>query len=145
MQDKVLADVWGDTVDLKHLALAMVIGVVISLTFYLLGLMYLQNSYPNLTKSLMTAYALLIGILGCLSSAVVSAKFFKPKRSLNEDHFSEKDRNAVLDELQIDREKEAEELKSVGPEIIAELKNLELYELFAGNNHQPDNDEDKVG
>lgn len=140
MQNKPYADVWGDTVDLRHLAIAMVIGLIISLTFYLLGLNYLQANFPQLPQNLMTAYALLIGIAGCLISAVISANLFKPKRNLNEGHFSEEDRNAVLDELQIDREREAEELKTAGAEIISEMKELQLYDLFVGKT-----DKQKVG
>lgn len=131
VEKKPFADVWGDTVDLKHLASAMIIGILISLTCYIGGLNYLQANFPKLPVNLMTAYALLIGILGCLLSAIISAKLFKPKRTLNEDHFSEADRDAVLDELNIDREKEAEELKTVGPKIVKEMKDLQIYDLFA--------------
>ena len=132
MEKKAYADVWGDTVNLKHLASGMVIGIVISLSCYIGGLRWLQASFPTLPASLMTAYALLLGIVGCLISAVVSAKLFNPKRTLNEESFSEEDRNIVLDELKIDRAKEAEELKSIEPAIKEEMKELKLYELFSG-------------
>jgi len=131
VRKKPFADVWGDTVDLKHLAIAMIIGILISLSCYILGLNYLQSHFPQLPANLMTAYALLIGISGCLFSAIISANLFKPKRILNENDFSEADRNAVLDELNIDREREAEELKTVGPKIVKEMKDLQIYDLFA--------------
>lgn len=132
MDKKPYADVWGDTVDLRHLAIAMIIGIAISLTCYILGLKYIQASYPKLAPNLKTAYALLIGICGCLVSAVVSARMFAPKRILKEDEFSLEDREAVLAELQIDRAREAEEIKTVPPRIAAEMKELHLYDLFAG-------------
>jgi len=134
MEKKPYADVWGDTVDLKHLAIAMGIGIIISLSFYILGLNYLQANFSKLAANLMTAYALLIGIAGCLLSAIISAKLFKPKRKLNEEEFSEADRLAVLEELKIDIDKEAEELQSVGPKVIQEMKDLQIYDLFAQKN-----------
>ncbi|TCL37349.1 hypothetical protein EV210_106218 [Anaerospora hongkongensis] len=134
MEKKPYADVWGDTVDLKHLAIAMGIGIIISLLFYILGLNYLQANFSKLAANLMTAYALLIGIAGCLLSAIISAKLFKPKRKLNEEEFSEGDRLAVLEELKIDIDKEAEELQFVGPKVIQEMKDLQIYDLFARKN-----------
>ncbi|WP_312200449.1 hypothetical protein [Anaerospora hongkongensis] len=134
MEKKPYADVWGDTVDLKHLAIAMGIGIIISLSFYILGLNYLQANVSKLAANLMTAYALLIGIAGCLLSAIISAKLFKPKRKLNEEEFSEEDRLAVLEELKIDIDKEAEELQFVGAKVIQEMKDLQIYDLFARKN-----------
>ncbi len=134
MEKKPYADVWGDTVDLKHLAIAMGIGIIISLLFYILGLNYLQANVSKLAANLMTAYALLIGIAGCLLSAIISAKLFKPKRKLNEAEFSEADRLAVLEELKIDIDKEADELQFVGPKVIQEMKDLQIYDLFARKN-----------
>lgn len=132
MEKKAFADVWGDTVNLRHLAMGMILGIVVSLTCYIIGLKVLQANYPTLAKNLMTAYALLVGIGGCLLSAVVTANLFKPKRTLNEEEFSEEDRASVLDELQVDRAREAEELKMVSPAIAEEMKELQLYDLFAG-------------
>ena len=142
MEKKNYADVWGDTVDLKHLASGMVIGIVISLGCYIGGIRWLQASFSALAPSLMSAYALLMGIVGCVISAMVSANLFKPKRTLNEESFSVEDRNIVLEELKIDRAKEAEELKSVELGIVAEMKELQLYELFEDTS---DNDNKKEG
>jgi multidrug transporter EmrE-like cation transporter len=132
MQNKMYADIWGDTVDLKHLAMGMLIGIVIGLSFYLAGITYLKANYPKLPLNLTTAYALLVGIAGCLFAAVISAKLFPPKRVLNQGKFSDEDRMAVLNELQIDSAKEAEELKLVDADVAAEMKELQLYDLFAG-------------
>lgn len=132
MEKKAFADVWGDTVNLRHLAIGMILGIVVSLSCYIVGLKVIQANYPKLAANLMTAYALLAGIGGCLLSAVVTANLFKPKRTLNEEEFSEEDRASVLDELQVDRAREAEELKMASPAIIDEMKELQLYDLFAG-------------
>jgi multidrug transporter EmrE-like cation transporter len=132
MQNKIYADVWGDTVDLKHLAMGMLIGIVIGLSFYLAGVTYLKANYPKLPLNLTTAYALLVGIAGCLLAAVISAKLFPPKRVLNQGKFSDEDRMAVLNELQIDIAKEAEEIKLIDADVAAEMKELQLYDLFTG-------------
>jgi len=133
MERKPYADVWGDTVDLRHLAIAMILGIAVSMTCYIAGLSYIKASLPKLAANLKTAYALLFGIGGCLISAVLSAKLFAPKRSLKEDAFTPEDREAVLAELQVDREREAEDLKAVSPEIVDEMKELQLYDLFAAS------------
>lgn len=140
MEKPIYADVWGDTVNLKHLVFGMIIGIVISLAFYIGALKLIQANFPKLPANLMTAYSLLMGIVGCIISAVVSAKLFKPKRTLNEEEFSEADRNIILDELKVDRAKEAEELKTVESAVVEEMKSLQLYELFVGKN-----DNKKVG
>lgn len=132
MPNKSYADIWGDTVDLKHLATGMIIGIVIGLGFYLTGLTFIKANYPKLPLNLTTAYALLVGIAGCLLAAVISAKLFPPKRILTQGEFSDADRIAVLEELQIDLKKEIEELKTVDADVIEEMKELQLYDLFTG-------------
>ncbi|QAT42347.1 hypothetical protein [Aminipila luticellarii] len=127
------ADVWGDTVEIRDLFIAVIIGIVISLSLFILGLQFLQGRLTDVAPNLVKAYALLIGILGSLISAVISASLFKPKRILNEKHFSEEDRKSVLDELGINKEKEAEALKNAEKQVIAEMKSLKLYEIFAGD------------
>jgi len=132
MQNENYGEIWGDTVDLRHLLMAMLIGIVVSLTCYFIGLKYIVANYSHLAKNLSDAYALLIGIVGCLLSAVISAKLFKPKRILNEEKFSTEQLYKVLEELNIDQNQEAEELKTVSPQVVAEMKSLQLYDLFAG-------------
>lgn len=136
MEKQSYADIWGDTVDLRHLAGGMIIGVVVGLGFYLTGLAVIKANYPQLPANLSTAYALLVGIVGCLIAAAISAKLFPPKRTLKQGEFSLSDREAVLEELQIDRKREREELQSVSPEILTEMKELQLYNLFAGTDER---------
>lgn len=132
MDKKPYADIWGDTVNLHHLAGGLAIGIALGLGSYLLGFNVLKANFPKLPANLLTAYSLLVGIVGCLLAAIISAKLFTPKRVLNQGEFSDEDRLAVLDELQVDREKEKEELKLVDAECVAEMKELQLYDLFTG-------------
>lgn len=134
MEKKAYADIWGDTVDLRHLAAAMIIGIALALGCYILGLGVIKSSYPKLPANLAQGYALLVGIVGSLAAAVLSARLFAPKRVLKEDEFSPEDRALVIRELQIDMEREGEELKTVPPEIVAEMKELQIYDLFLGQN-----------
>lgn len=126
-----LADVWGDTVNLAHLAGAMAIGVVLGFSFFWCGLQAIKTIKPDMQPSLQSAIALLVGIMGCLLAAAISAKLFPPKRTLSEQHFSAEDRERVLTELQIDRVREAEDMKTMPDDILQEMKELQLYELFA--------------
>lgn len=132
MEKKIYADIWGDTVNVRHLFFGIVIGIAISLSCYVLSLNFIQSHFPQTPVKLCKAYALLTGMLASLLSAFISAKLFKPKRILQEKNFSEEDRNLVLKELDIDLDKEREELKTAEKEVIEEMKSLQLYELFAG-------------
>lgn len=137
MEKRTYAEIWGDVVDIKNLACAIIIGLVVSVTFYIVGLQVIHSMMPDLSESLNKAYGLLIGMVGSLLSALISAKLFKPQRIVNEgEGYVEEDQYAVLKELGVDLEKEAELLKAADPQIIAEMKELEIYDLFAGKNEQ---------
>ena len=133
MKKTCLADIWGDTVDLYDLGKGIVIGIVISISCYLGAHEIIIKQAPEIAPKLVSAYSLLFGIGGCVISAVVSAKLFKPKRTLNEEEFSEKDRDRVLNELNVDISKEQEELKYADVKVLQEMKDLKLYELFYGH------------
>ena len=125
-----LAEIWGDTVNLKHLAGAMIIGVVLGFSFYWTGLQIIKSLYPDIQISLQQALALLVGIVGCLLAAVISAKLYPPKRILTEQSASQEDRRLILQELQIDQAQEAEDMKSMPQDILDEMRELKLDELF---------------
>ena len=82
MANERLVEVWGDTVDTVHLGLAVVIGSVISLACYLIASRVLTAvvSPPDVAR----AYAMLVGLAGCIISGVVCAKLFPPKREVVE-------------------------------------------------------------
>lgn len=127
-----LADAWGDTVNLKHLGMGIVIGVICGIGSFTLGQKIFTTYLLDTTPQLLKAYALLAGIVGCLLAAVITANLFKPKRTVSEEEFNVEDRINVLRELHVDLAQEAEDLKSVPPEIIEEMKQLKIYDLFAG-------------
>lgn len=127
-----LVEIWGDTADTGHLAWSIVIGAVVSLAGFLLASRALVGlaASPELAR----AYAMLAGLAGCLLAGAICARLFPPKREVVEGHGAQAGdvawREQALDKL-------AEEAGGLGkladlpPAVIAELKELELYELFA--------------
>ena len=125
-----LAEVWGDTVDLKHLAWAIVIGTGISVTAYFFASRWLTSVVES--KQLAQAYAMLAGLAGCVISGVICARIFPPKRVVTEMDISSDPvwRAEVLAEL----EKQPGGLGRIAdlpPAVVNELKELKLYDLFA--------------
>jgi hypothetical protein len=122
-----LAEVWGDTVDLRHLAWAIVLGIAISVAAFELGKRLLLSVVSD--AAIVRADAMLIGLGGCVVAGVVSAVLFRPKRVVVEQSVDESDRVAVLTQL-------AEEWGGIGSlsdlpaSAKAELKELGLLELF---------------
>jgi uncharacterized protein involved in cysteine biosynthesis len=125
-----LAIIWGDTVSLKDLLIAMLIGVVLGISFFKIALFLIQTQISQLPPNLHNSVALLAGIIGCLLAAVISAKLFAPKRTLSEEEFSPLDRERVLQELQVDMEAEAEEIKRQPAAVTREMEELQLLDVF---------------
>ena len=75
-----LFEIWGDTVNLAHLALSIIIGAAISLGSYLVASQYLPSisSTPEMGR----AYAMLFGLAGCLLAGLICARLFAPKREV---------------------------------------------------------------
>lgn len=123
-----LAEVWGDTVDLKHLAWSVVLGVTISVGAFEGGRAGLSFFVSD--PAIARAYAMLVGLGGCLLAGIVSAVFFKPKRIVVEHTFDDASRLAMLDQL--DEEGGGiGTLSDLSDSAMAELKELGLLELFA--------------
>jgi hypothetical protein len=122
-----LAEVWGDTVDLKHLAWSVVLGVAISVGAFEAGKLLLSSVASD--PAIVRADAMLVGLGGCLLAGVVSAALFRPKRIVVEQTVHESDRMDVLARL-------AEEWGGIGSladlpaSARAELKELGLLDLF---------------
>jgi hypothetical protein len=126
-------EVWGDTADQGHLAWSIGIGVVVSLTGFLIANKVLKASIAS--PELARAYAMLAGLAGCVAAGVLCAFLFAPKREVVEgtgaDAFW---REAVLAKL-------AAQYGSLGlvtdlpPAVVKEMKELQLYDLFA--NYKP--------
>lgn len=122
------AQVWGDTVDLAHLAWSVVIGIAISVGAFVSGKAVLSHFVSD--PAIARAYAMLIGLGGCLAAGALCAVLFRPKRIVVEHAVDDADRLEVLERL-------AEERGGIGsladlpPSAVAELKELGLFELFA--------------
>ncbi|MDN5299129.1 MAG: hypothetical protein PWP51_1682 [Clostridiales bacterium] len=126
--DKRLAEVWGDTVVLKELFMASVLGIVLTMAGYILGRSYF-GSIEGLDVGLQKGYSLMVGILGCVVSAVISAKLFKPKRIVDE-QFENDSIEEIVKFAGMSMAEEIEAIKDVDPEIVAELEALQLKAML---------------
>lgn len=140
-KQKVLTEVWGDTVNIKDLAISIILGVIFTMVFYLIGRKIFM-SMGTIEENLAKGYALFVGIAGCFIAAVISAKAFRPKRIVGELD-STTDVAEVLEYAHMTPEEEGEALTKVGPDVIKEMEDLELYGLLAlipegANNYKPE-------
>ncbi|MDR5766804.1 MULTISPECIES: hypothetical protein [unclassified Caballeronia] len=123
-----LVEIWGDTVDTRHLAWSVVLGIAISYGAFAIANRVLAAYVPD--AAMARAYAMLVGLAGCLIAGAVCAKLFKPKREVVEEAHGAAGREEVLKQL-------ANEAGGLGrvadlpPSVVAEMKELGLYELFA--------------
>jgi len=124
------AEVWGDTVDLRHLAWAICIGIGISVLGYYCASQWLISVVES--RQLAHAYAMLAGLAGCIIAGVICAKAFPPKRSVTETEISVDPqwREEVLQELSL-QSGGMGSVSDLPPVVAQELKELKLYELFA--------------
>lgn len=122
-------EVWGDTVVPKELAASAVICVIFTMAFFLAGrtlLLGIESLDPALAKG----YSLLVGIVGTFLGATICAKKFKPKRKIMVD-FQEENIEDILKAAGMTVEEEREALRTVSPQVIREMEDLELYSLLA--------------
>lgn len=125
-----LVEVWGDTVDLKHLAWSVFLGITISVSAFQAGKYALSSVIHD--PAIVRAYAMLVGLGGCLVAGTICALLFKPKRTVIEHAFHEAERAETLRQLE-------EEWGGIGlisdlsPSAKAELQELGLLELFAAH------------
>lgn len=89
-----LAEVWGDIVSLRHLAIAIVLGGVISLVAYLVAVRLLALAIPD--PAIARAWAMLAGLAGCLMGGALCARLLPPKRVLTDGEVDPADRDAAL-------------------------------------------------
>ncbi|MFY9478099.1 MAG: hypothetical protein WAQ08_10650 [Aquabacterium sp.] len=122
-----LLEVWGDTVDQRHLAFAALIGASISLAGFLVAEVILAKvvSQPDLARS----YAMLAGLVCCLLSGLVCALAFPPKRQVVEDRQAdEASRLQVL--AQLDQGQGLGRIEDLSPDVLRELEDIQLRALF---------------
>lgn len=125
-----LAEVWGDTVDLRHLAWAIAIGTGISVLGFYLASRWLATVVES--RQLAHAYAMLAGLADCVIAGVICARAFPPKREVTEQDTSNDPewRREVLEEL-ARQPGGLGTVQDLPPAVVQELKELKLYELFA--------------
>ncbi|ROQ90614.1 hypothetical protein EDF72_4910 [Delftia acidovorans] len=125
-----LAEVWGDTVDLRHLAWAIAIGTGISVLGFYLASRWLATVVES--RQLAHAYAMLAGLAGCVIAGVICARAFAPKREVTElDTSNDPEwRREVLEEL-ARQPGGLGTVQDLPPAVVQELKELKLYDLFA--------------
>jgi len=121
--------IWDNTVNFRQLLLGLVGGALMGYFSFIGGAAYLKANHPGAPSGLMQGYALLFGVAGSVLSGIIAGIIFKPKRIFHEEGF-QLDKQTVLKELNVDLHKESEYLKTVPPEVIAEMKKLQLYDLF---------------
>lgn len=123
-----LYEVWGDTVDGRHLICSIAIGATVSLSAFFAAQELLSHwvASPQMAR----AYAMLVGIVGCLAGGAISAALFKPKRHVVEQQADSAWRSEVLKELQSEFG-DLGRLSDLPPETLAELREMDLYDLFA--------------
>ena len=122
-----LYEVWGDTVDARHLLYAIVIGAIVSLSAFFTAQHFLLEWVAS--AQMARAYAMLIGIVGCLVGGTISATLFKPKRHVVEHEADPAWRSQVLSDLQ-NEFGDLGRLDDLPPETIKELRDMDLYDLF---------------
>lgn len=127
--DKKYIEVWGETVDLKELVYASIIGIVLTMGMFLIGRKIFLNM-NNINLDLVNGYSLLFGVLGCILSGIISARLFKPKRIIEVRH-SKENTEEVISAAGMTVEEEIEALSNIDSQIIKELEGLKLYGLLA--------------
>lgn len=122
-----LIEMWGDTVDSRHVGGAVAIGVGVAVPAYLVAAEVFTSFVDE--EALGRSYALLTGLAGCLVAAVVCARLFKPKRVLVEAEGSQEARAAAFETIR-------REVGDIGdpallsPAVQRELHQLNLYDAL---------------
>lgn len=133
-QKKKFAEVWGDTVVLKELFLASIIGIDFTMAFFIVGSQFFA-SREGLDPQLAKGYSLMVGIGGCILAAFISSKLFRPKRiianSMDQSNIigilKEEGCN-IEEEIQAFKEakgQELEEMKELGFDVLLDISKKE--------------------
>jgi len=120
-----LAEVWNDTVRVRDLAVATLLGTLFGLSFFLLSevaLRHLNIGNPQQQRG----YALLFGIFGCIISGILSATFFKAKREVRPG--ADVCIREALEQMGLDPEEEIKAIRDSSQENRKELEELGILE-----------------
>lgn len=107
---------------------AIAIGAVVSLGAFFLAQRILLGLVDS--SQMARAYAMLVGILGCLAGGAISAALFKPKRHVVEHQADPAWRSQVLRDLQ-NEFGDLGKLSDLPPAVLDELREMDLLDLFA--------------
>ena len=125
---KKFAEVWGDTLVLKELFFSAILGIALTMAGYLLGVRYFAG-IQGLSKSLITGYALMTGIIGCVAAGTIASKLYKPKRTV-EDMIVQEDIAAVLKAGDMTLEEETLAMTNLDSQVLSEMQDLNLQALL---------------
>lgn len=126
--DSRLVEVWGDTVDERHVKIAVALSVVLAVPSYLGAKELFTHTMDN--QDLAHTYAMLSGLFACLVSAIISARFFKPKRVVTERQLDPEEQIAAATEL-AQMPLGLGRLEDLTPAEQEEMRRLGLYDVFA--------------
>jgi|GEM_PF-800798 len=122
-----LAEVWSDTVDTRHLGRSLLLSIPLSAGAFLAASTLFQQWIEPIEVA--RAYAMLVGLLACLLSAMICARLFKPKRHIVQEISQSSTRQEAIDELKLDVGGLGK-LSLAPAATIEEMKALGLYQLF---------------
>ena len=125
---KKFAEVWGDTLVLKELFFSAILGIALTMAGYLLGVRYFAG-IQGLSKSLITGYALMTGIIGCVAAGTIASKLYKPKRTV-QDLIVQEDIAAVLKAGDMTLEEETLAMTNLDSQVLSEMQELNLQALL---------------
>lgn len=126
--DSRLVEVWGDTVDERHVKIAVGLSVLLAVPSFLGARALFTATMDN--QDLARTYAMLAGLAACLLAAVISARFFKPKRIVTERQLDPEEQiAAAMDLAQLPLGLGT--LASLSESEQAEMRRLGLYDVFA--------------
>ncbi|WP_026896133.1 hypothetical protein [Clostridiisalibacter paucivorans] len=141
--NKRLAEVWGDTVVLKELFFSSILGITLTMLGYILGSKFFSG-IETLEPGLVKGYALMIGIIGCVLSGILSAKLFKPKRIV-EEKFEQENIEDVIKSGGMTLEEEILALSTVDKQILDEMEELNLTALLELRSKTDNENKEKGG
>lgn len=124
-----LAEVWGETVSLRNLALSLAISVPTTVIVYYIGHAVLVRAVSDPDRA--ETFSLLCGLASVIVCAVLCARLFAPQRVLVDDPVA--DSSSFEDALRELSEDEGGlgSVADLPPEVVQEMKDLELYDAFA--------------
>lgn len=134
-----LIEVWGDTVDTKHLSASIALGAGIATPTFLLGRKLFKATVED--QTLAQSYALLLGLGACLIAAFIAARLFKPKRIVTQTEATADSRREALDAIVADGG-EWTDPSGLSDEVQDELRQLGLYEVLKQAHVEAESDAD---